>query len=310
VTGQTNSVRASIGLALSGGGIRGMAHVGVIKALLENKVPIDLISGTSAGAIIATMYACGYSCQQMVSISNDLELNELLDYKIHVNSFFKSGLNGLKLLFSGNGSKLWSKLPLGLVKGDRIEEVFRQFWSDKTLRDTKIPLAITAVDIVSGDTVFFTTPTNMSRSILNARYYHSTRLCDAVRASISIPGIFFPKQYRGMMLVDGAVKNNLPTDILRLLGAQRVIAVDLGYSGEPNLGIQTIGDVLLQCVEIMGREVTLLKSAPLADVIIRPALPKPNPKTADWMAALISAGEASTLTMLSSIRKAISSVKT
>ena len=73
-----------------------------------------------------------------------------------------------------------------------------------------------------------------------------------------------------MTLVDGAVKNNLPTDILRHMGADIVIGVDLGYDGQANYDIKTVGEILMQCIEIMGREVTLLKSEQHADIIIRP----------------------------------------
>jgi NTE family protein len=138
------------------------------------------------------------------------------------------------------------------------------------VRDVDIPLAITAVDINSADTVFFTTPLRNSRTILNAKYHYDATLSDAVRASISIPGVFRPKKYNNMTLVDGAVKNNLPTDILHHMGANIIIAVDLGYSGHPNYNIDTIGEVLMQCLDILEREITLLKAEQHADVIIRP----------------------------------------
>lgn len=82
---------------------------------------------------------------------------------------------------------------------------------------------------------------------------------------------FTPKKYRSMTLVDGAVKNNLPTDILRHMGADIVIGVDLGYDGQANYDIKTVGEILIQCIEIMSREVTLLKAEQCADIIIRPS---------------------------------------
>jgi len=266
VSGRVMSRKSKVGLALSGGGLRGVAHIGVLKVLLENHIPIDMVAGTSAGAIIATMYACGYTPLNMQTIAENLDLSKLVDLKVTVGDLFK---HGTKWLLSGK-FRFWSVLPTGLVKGDKIEQYFETLWQRQTVRDTKIPLAITAVDINSGDTVFFTTPLERRRGILNARYYNNSLLSDAVRASISIPGIFFPKKYRGMMLVDGAVKNNVPTDILRYMGADIVIAVDLGYAGQPNNDIKSVGEILLQCIDIMGREVTLLKGEQYADVIIRP----------------------------------------
>lgn len=259
--------RYKVGVALSGGGIRGTAHIGVLKVLVENQIPIDLISGTSAGAIIASMYACGYTPQQMQIMVQKLKMNELIDLNITVGDLLK---HGMKWLYSGM-FRFWSVLPSGLIKGDRIEQYFYHLWQEKTVRDTVIPLAITAVDLNSADTIFFTSPVCKSRAILNARYYHNTSLTDAVRASISIPGIFFPKKYRSMTLVDGAVKNNLPTDILRHMGADIVIGVDLGYDGQANYDIKTVGEILIQCIEIMSREVTLLKAEQCADIIIRPS---------------------------------------
>lgn len=258
--------RPKVGLALSGGGLRGMAHIGVLKILGENHIPIDFISGTSAGALIATMHACGYSPAQMQSIAEKLDVSSLIDLKVTVSDLFK---HGIQWLFSGK-FRFWSVLPTGLVKGDRLERFFTELWQMRTIHDTVVPLAITSVDIISGDTVFFVTPIEGWRAILNARYINNVLLSDAVRASISIPGIFLPKRIHDMMLVDGAVKNNLPTDILHHMGADVIIAVDLGYSGQPNYDIKSVSEILLQCIDIMGREVTLLKGEQYADIIIRP----------------------------------------
>lgn len=266
VNDQPRASRPKIGLALSGGGLRGTSHIGVIKALNDHAIPIDLISGTSAGAIVATMYACGYSPQQMQSIIHNIHISDLIDLKITTSDLVK---HGFKWMLSGK-FRFWSVIPTGLIKGEKIEATLAKLWQQRTVRDTKIPLAITAVDLNSADTVFFTSPLPRNRSILNARYYHNALLHEAVRASISIPGVFFPKKYRGMTLVDGAVKNNLPTDILNYMGADKIIAIDLGYSGQPNDEIDSVGEILMQCIEIMGREVTLMKSEQYADVIIRP----------------------------------------
>lgn len=293
--------RFKIGIALSGGGIRGIAHIGVLKVLVENNIPIDVISGTSAGAIIAAMYACGYTPQQMQVMVQNLKMNELIDLNVTVGDLFK---HGMKWLFSGM-FRFWSVLPTGFIKGDKVEQFFYSLWQNRTVRDTNIPVAITAVDLNSADTIFFTSPVFDSRAILNARYYHNTTLTDAVRASISIPGIFFPKKYRSMTLVDGAVKNNLPTDILRHMGADMVIGVDLGYDGQSNYDIKTVGEILIQCIEIMGREVTLLKAEQYADVIIRPNTFDINFKDTKLALSCISQGEQATREKLAEIKKII-----
>lgn len=297
-----SNTRYKVGVALSGGGIRGITHIGVLKVLVENNIPIDVISGTSAGAIVAAMYACGYTPQQMQVMVQNLKMNDLIDLNVTVGDLFK---HGMKWLFSGM-FRFWSVLPTGFIKGDKVEQFFYSLWQNRTVRDTTIPIAITAVDLNSADTIFFTSPVFDSRAILNARYYHNTSLTDAVRASISIPGIFFPKKYRSMTLVDGAVKNNLPTDILRHMGADMVIGVDLGYDGQSNYDIKTVGEILIQCIEIMSREVTLLKAEQYADIIIRPNTSDINLKDTKQQALLyIGQGEQAAREKLTEIKNII-----
>ena len=277
----------TVGLALSGGGLRGAAHIGVLLALTRAGIPIDMIAGTSAGAVVAALYASGYSASQMIRMAAALNTSELIDLKVTVGDLVK---HGFKWLVNGK-FRFWSVLPAGFIKGDQIEAYLQDYLHTKTVRDTKIPLAITAVDLETGDTVFFVTPLPGNRAILNARYYYNTPLVEAVRASISIPGVFYPKQYRGMTLVDGAVKNNLPTDILRYMGSDVILAVDLGYDGQPVAEVKTVGEVLMQCIEIMGREVTLLKGIQYADAVIRPDVYGLNMKHSHYLEQAIERGE-------------------
>lgn len=288
-----------IGVALSGGGLRGAAHIGVLSVLTKAGIPIDMIAGTSAGSIVAAFYASGYSVGQMMKIAMTINPSDLIDLQVTVSDLVK---HGVKWLFNGK-FRFWSVLPAGIIKGDRIESYLTQYLHERTFRDTKIPLAITAVDIQSADTVFFLTPSPGNRAILNARYYHNTPIVEAIRASISIPGIFFPKHYRGMTLVDGAVKNNLPTDILRHMGCDVIIAVDLGYDGEPASSVKTVGEILMQCIEIMGREVTLLKGIYHADTVIRPAVYELNMKQSNYIQQAIGRGEEAAKEKLSEIKR-------
>lgn len=298
---QNGCRRRKVGVALSGGGLRGAAHIGVLKALNDHRIPIDLISGTSAGAIVATMYASGYTPSQMTNVLETLDISDLIDLKITTTDLFK---HSFKWLLSGK-FRFWSVIPTGLLKGDKIERFLQNILGDRTVRDTKIPLAITAVDINSADTVFFITPIPNRQKILNARYYCNTLLYEAVRSSISIPGIFYPKKYQEMTLVDGAVKNNLPTDILRQMGADIIIAVDLGYAGQANYEINTVSEVLIQCIEIMGREVTLLKCEQYADIIIRPDISDIYCKNTRQAILLIERGERSVRQKIAEINAAL-----
>jgi NTE family protein len=291
--------RPVVGVALSGGGIRGAAHIGALQALCENNIPIDLISGTSAGAIVAAFYASGYSPRQMRNFLEKITFQELIDLKITTSDLFK---HGCKWILSGK-FQFWSVLPTGLIKGEKIEEFLKNFLQQRTVRNTKIPVAITAVDVNTADTVFFMSPALRARGILNARFYHNAFLYEAVRASISIPGIFYPKKYRNMTLVDGAVKNNLPTDILKEMGADIIIAIDLGYAGQHNYDLATVGEVLVQCLEIMSREVTLLKSEQYADIIIRPQTADINYKNTGQLLTCICRGEQAATAKISEIKK-------
>ncbi len=255
-----------IGAALSGGGVRGVVHIGVLKALHERGIFFDCISGTSAGAIVAALYATGYMPRQMEEIALGLKVREFIDLQLTAGDLFKQGI---KNFLGKNDAYFWSQMPNGLIKGDKIEDFFRTLWRRRRLKHTHIPLAITAVDLLSADTVFFMTP-QKTRAILNARYCTRAEIADAVRASIAIPGVFYPKRYKDMQLVDGAVKNNLPTDILHTMGADVIIAVDLGFAGKECGILKTAGDIMLRSIDIVNREVTLLKGEKYASVVLRP----------------------------------------
>lgn len=282
--------KPKIGLALSGGGIRGLTHIGVLKALVSNGIKIDFISGTSAGAVIAALFACGYTTYQMEELAKKIKTTDLIDLRITVSDLFKYGIQSLV----GSDARFWSTIPNGIVKGDRIERYFNTLWNSRTVKETNIPLSITAVDINTADTVFFTTPFKKKYQVMNTRYYHNITLTDAVRSSISIPGVFFPKRYQDMSLVDGAVKNNLPTDILHHMGADIIIAVDLGYNGHFVNNLRSVGEIVMQCIDIMNREVTLLKAEKYANIIIRPEVFDVNYKDIKQAMEAIIRGEEAT----------------
>lgn len=293
-------VRPHLGLALSGGGMRGFFHLGVLQVMEEEQIPIDIIAGTSAGAIAAALWACGYTADDMIELIASVNFKKMLDIKIAAGSVVKHAVKGV---FSG-GLRFWPLLPKGLLNGRKLEKFFNSLCEGKTLRDTKLPLAVTAVDLDSADTIFFTTPVPGHRLILHARYYHNVSIAEAVRCSISIPGIFMPKKFRGMALVDGAVKNNLPTDILHHMGAKHIVAVDVGFAGNSPVNTHSLSNVLLRSIDIMGREVTLLKAEQYADVIIRPEEITSSAKTvADLSAAYIEAGVNSARRCLPALRQ-------
>jgi len=177
-----------IGLALGGGSARGLAHVGVILALEAYNIPIDIIAGTSIGSIIGGLYASGATIEQLEEVALSIKKSKTL---FLIDPVFPHS---------------------GLISGDRIEKMLNQFAiKDKTFDDLKIPFAAVATEIENGAEV-----------IIN-----QGKLIDAVRASISIPGIFTPVKYQDYYLVDGGVVNPVPVDVVQMMGADIIIAVSL-----------------------------------------------------------------------------------
>lgn len=199
-----------LGLALSGGGISGTTHVGVLCAFEEAGIKVDMIAGTSAGAIVAALYGCGYTTGQMANMMSKIS-RKWLDYDI-------AGLLA-KLL---NRQAAYS----GLVKGTRIRDFLTGAVGDTRMGDLRRPVAITSTDIRAAQQVLFTsmpfkTPCEGVELIMEAK------VVDAVLASLAIPGFFRPVVLEDRVLVDGGVMDNCPVAAARAMGADRVIAIDL-----------------------------------------------------------------------------------
>lgn len=240
--------RPSVGLALSGGGARGLAHIGVLRALEREGISVDYLAGTSMGGVIAAGYAAGMS-------SYDLERESLAaTRKRHMLHLADPGLP--------NG---------GLIRGQRVFDFFRQEFGEKTFSDLSVPLAVVAVDLNSHQEVVL----------------REGPLASALRATTSLPGLFTPVEMNGMRLVDGGVLNNLPVDVVSKMGAELIIAVDIGLSQGSGIG-QWIGnhrwvpegiantlevlDDALYTLRIAGQRNRLHQFTP--DVLICPELPE------------------------------------
>jgi len=177
--------RPKIGLVLGGGGAKGLAHIGVLKVLEEAGIPIDQIVGTSVGAFIGGAYASGIPIERMIEMARRIRWSDLGRFR---------------------------PSRLGLRDGRRMEEFIRAHFPVTRFEELRIPLAVVATDIATGQMRVFTTGD----------------LAFAIRASCAIPGYFTPVfDDAGRMLVDGAVVANLPTLVAVTLGAERVIAVDV-----------------------------------------------------------------------------------
>lgn len=197
-----------LGLALSGGGIKGAAHIGVMQAFKEENIKIDVISGTSIGSIVASLYAMEYTPSEM---------SKLFNY------FSKMIFKNSTMYTDAKGKKLLSIRAGGLYSGENIAfaiEEAGKYKNVKKMRDLKIPIAIPAVDLKDSEKYVFT---NMEK--INEKYLNKADISIAVRASSSYPAIFAPCVYNKHKFVDGGILDNIPVEETKKIGADKVIAV-------------------------------------------------------------------------------------
>lgn len=221
--------KLKIGLALGSGAARGLAHIGVLRVLEDEEIPIDYIAGTSAGALIGSLYAGGLSSAEICDIAEHLTLGEMLDIK---------------------------PPKSGLIAGNKFREFMRNSLGDVRIEDMKIPYACIATDIITGEEVVL----------------KEGSVIEAVRASISIPGLFQLVRWpNGQYLVDGAVVNPMPVQVLRDMGADKVIAVNalpIKKEGRKNNDeAPGIFEIMLNTVEISATHM-LQHSLSQADCVI------------------------------------------
>lgn len=206
-------------LSLGGGGAKGAAHVGVLKALAEHSLYPSSISGTSIGGIVAGLYASGLSIGKLTDIVDNLQYTGkyLLDY-----NYSHLALGILEAAFKKEIS------APGLIKGAKIFDYLDMLTDGRELFRAMLPVAITSVDLNTGDTVVFHSHRQPMWKTGGIRYINHGKISTAMRASSAVPGIFSPLIQNGMMLTDGGVTTMLPVDLSFAMGETRVIAVDLG----------------------------------------------------------------------------------
>ena len=241
-----------IGLALSGGGVRGAVRLGVLNVLIKNKIFADIIAGTSVGGLVGALYAAEVDLEKFVDDFKNINPVCLLDPTV-------SGLYVLLFFFY----YYWKKRPMinwvfpkGLFRGEKIERFLEMTFNKKCFNELKVPLSVVSADINTGETVVFCPRRNVPRKRKNDTVFITDQsLATAVRASISLPGIFLPKVVKGHSLVDGGIKNNIPVDILYAQKTSKIIGVDLGVS-ESRAKADSIVDILMATIDIMGDELS------------------------------------------------------
>jgi len=277
-----NNNEVKLGLALSGGGARGLAHIGVLKALENANIRPDYLTGTSMGGVIAAGYAAGLSPDDLEQIA--------IEY--------------------GSLRRLWRladpTLPRrGLFQGERLLAFFEKHMQGCSFADLHVPLTLVAVDLNNGKEV----------------HLREGSVADAVRATVSVPGLLAPVERNGQRLVDGGLLNNLPVDVVQSMGADVILGVDVytkngGPSfwqelGQTRVLSQTIGGL----ITVLGDSLDLLihqqsanklqKSPP--DFLIHPDIPMDVSVVTGYHRAteLISLGEEAATTILPALQASL-----
>ena len=263
----SHSARPKIGLALSGGGARGAAHVGVLRVLEELHVPIDYIAGTSMGAIVGGLYASGMSPDEIEKALVEMDWDTVLhDAQMRPDRSFRRKQDDRLYLSKLKAGVKDGKLgiPTALIQGQKFNLVLNRLTVDvaevNDFDRLPIPFRAVATEIATGNEVVL----------------GSGNLATAIRASISVPGVFAGVNYDGKLLVDGGISNNLPVSVVREMGADIVIAIDIST---PLLTQDELTSALKMAEQLTGlltrrnteRQIASLTSR---DVLIVPPLGK------------------------------------
>jgi len=235
------SERPKIGLVLSGGGARGFAHIGTLKMLDSLEIPIDYIAGTSMGGIIGALYAVGYSGNEIEAIVKKTDWNEIFTDHPPRNElpfFQKKDLGKYQLELGMEGMHV--KPPSGLIFGQKISLLFSSLtFPYERITDFKqlpIPFHCVAVNIETGDEVIL----------------KNGSLAKAMRATMAIPSVFSPVEWGDSLLVDGGMVNNMPVDVVKAMGADLVIAVNVSAPLMKRENLNSAIAVLEQSIAMLG----------------------------------------------------------
>ncbi|KGX88560.1 patatin-like phospholipase family protein [Pontibacillus litoralis] len=256
--------RPKIGIALGSGGARGFAHLGVLNVLQQENIPIDMVAGTSMGALVGAFYCAGQEMETMYRLARTFKRKYYTDITVP---------------------------KMGFIQGKRIKELIRMFTFNKPLEALDIPLSVIATDIYNGEKVVFT----------------QGNVAEAVRASISIPGIFVPEKVGKRLLIDGGVVDRLPISTVKQMGADIIIAVDCAHF-HANDDIASIFDVIMQSLDIMQDE--FMNRIPLdAHVVMRPNVAQFSSRAYTGIEAIIKEGEKEAALHIATLKNCIANWK-
>jgi NTE family protein len=285
-----------VALVLSGGGARGLAHLGVIKALEEHNIPVDLIVGSSIGSVIGGFYAAGYQSEDLINIFKQIDWQDMFSDETHRTNLFWSQKSTprqhfLELRFD----KGIPYIPPALSPGQKVFDIlysrllYANFQSANDFDNLKIPFRAVATDLISGERVVIS----------------KGDLAEAISGSMAVPLLFAPVELDGMWLADGGIRDNLPVDVALENHADVTIAVDATSPLRSAEQIKSPWQLADQVTTIMMQSPTQ-ESQGKADVLLSPEMGKWGAGDFSQIDSLIEAGYKSTVEKIDSIRKLIS----
>ncbi len=277
-----------LGLSLSGGGVRGAAQIGAIKALQENNIKIDAVAGTSAGSIIAAALGMGYTTEEMIKLFN----------------YFSKSVMGIgpKNIYSGIKEKRGIKLG-GLTSSLNLEKAIQEIGElkgVKNINDIKIPIAITTTDLIQNKEIVFTN----NQEATGDYYIKDIEIGKAVRASSTFPGMYSPFEYQGYQFVDGGVFDNLPSKETRNLGVDKVLAIKFDWKTPRKQN--TIYNIVMQSIDLMNENM-IRPSIEASDYVLDIKLKDVKPFSMKKIDFCYEEGYKQTLLQINEIRKMLKS---
>ncbi|KAB2337398.1 patatin family protein [Cytobacillus depressus] len=252
--------RPKVGLALGSGGARGFAHLGAIKVFKDEGIPIDLIAGSSMGAMVGCFYGAGLDIDRLYKLAKAFKRKYYLDFTVP---------------------------KMGFIAGKKVKELIRILTHGKNIEELDLPVRVVATDLVTGEKVVF----------------EKGSIADAVRASIAIPGIFVPEKLNGRILVDGGVVDRVPVSVVKEMGADIVIAIDVSHV-KTNSEITSIYDVIMQSLDIMQMELVSHREI-VSNFMIKPRVEMFSSRAFTNIEEIIQIGEAETKKYVAQIKELI-----
>ncbi|ADU30869.1 patatin-like phospholipase family protein [Evansella cellulosilytica] len=253
-------MKPKIGLALGSGGVRGFAHIGVLKVLKEEGIHVDYIAGSSMGALVGVLFGSGYDAGMMEKMALQFRRKYLLDFTVP---------------------------KMGFIKGEKAKQIVQMLVHNKKLEQLDPKVHVVATDLKKGERIIF----------------KEGDIASAVRASIAIPGIVVPETIDGRMYVDGGVIDRVPVSVVKEMGADIIIAVDVSFlDREPE--IASVYDVIMQSMDIMEREMVRYREIE-SDIMIKPILSHIRSTQFTNVQEIIQNGEEETKKLITQLKEKI-----